>query len=125
MQGELGRDGTDIVYVARSLRLDRAVALKFLSAEAASDPKRLDQFRHDARSASALNHPAICTLYDIGECDGRPFLALEYVEGCTLRSCIDEFPRVDRASPSPARSRKLFGSLTPPISHTGTSSRKT
>jgi predicted ATPase len=97
IQGELGRDGTGIVYLARSLRLGRAVALKFLSAEAISDPKRLDEFRHDARSASTLNHPAICTLYDVGECDGRPFLVLEYVEGRTLRSCIDECPRVDRA----------------------------
>jgi predicted ATPase len=94
---ELGRDGMGIVYLARSLRLGRAVAIKFLSAEAASDPERLDQFRKDARAASALNHPAICTLYDVGEFEGRPFLVLEYVEGCTLRSLIDERPGVDRA----------------------------
>jgi predicted ATPase/predicted Ser/Thr protein kinase len=94
---ELGRDWMGIVYLARSLRLGRAVAIKFLSAEAASDPKRLDEFRHDARAASALNHPAICTLYDVGESDGRPFLVLEYVEGRTLRSLVDESAPVNRA----------------------------
>jgi predicted ATPase/predicted Ser/Thr protein kinase len=96
---ELGRGGMGVVYLARDTRLDRQVALKFLSPDAARDPRRLDRFRREARAACALNHPAVCTLFDVGECDGRPFLVLEYVEGRTLRALIDERPDVDRALP--------------------------
>jgi predicted ATPase len=96
--GELGRGGMGVVYLARSLRLDRHVALKFLSAGAARDPRRLDRFRREARAACALNHPAVCTLYDVGECDGNPYLVLEYVEGRTLRALVGERIPVDRAA---------------------------
>jgi predicted ATPase len=87
---ELGRGGMGVVHLARSVRLDRPVALKFLAPEATRDPRRLDRFRREARAAGALNHPAVCTLYDVGECDGRPFLVLEYVEGRTLRDLIHD-----------------------------------
>lgn len=93
---ELGRGGMGVVYEARDIRLNRPVALKFLSADAARDPRRLDRFRREARAACALNHPAVCTLYNVGDCRGVPFLILEYVEGRTLRKVIEERPDLAR-----------------------------
>jgi len=84
--GRLGSGGMGVVYKAEDVRLHRFAAIKFLSGDLTANPDSLIRFRLEARAASALNHANICTIYDVGEQDGRSYIAMEFLDGVSLRT---------------------------------------
>ena len=122
----LGSGGMGEVWLARDLTLERQVAIKLLPPDLTQDPSRVARFQQEARAASALNHPNVCTIHALGEApDGQQFIAMEYVEGETLRHRLAGTSRCARPSTSPCRSPRRSAPPMPPASFIATSSPRT